>query len=167
MDPTKTTALRDWPMPKKKKDLQSFLGFANFYRRFIYDFAEVALPLNRLTGDVAWEWTTECQAAFDMIKTRIASNEVLAMPTSDGQWRIECDASYYATGAILSQQQPDQTWRPVAFQSWTMSPAQRNYQIYDKELLAVINSIDKWRPYLLGATKSIEVFTDHKNLEFY
>ena len=167
MDPTKTAALRDWPVPKKKKDLQSFLGFANFYRRFIYDFAEVALPLNRLTGDVPWEWTSECQVAFDMIKTRIASNEVLAMPTSDGQWRIECDASYYATGAVLSQQQPDQTWRPVAFQSWTMSPAQRNYQIYDKELLAVINSIDEWRPYLLGATESIEVFTDHKNLEFY
>jgi hypothetical protein len=123
--------------------------------------------LNRLTGDVPWDWTIECQTTFDMIKTRIASNEVLAMPMSDGQWKVECDASYYATGAISSQQQPNQTWRPVAFQSWTMSPAQWNYQIYDKELLAVINSITEWRPYLLGTSQPIEVFTDHKNLEFY
>ena len=96
MDPTKTAAPCDWPTPKKKKDLQSFLGFTNFYQRFIYDFTETALPLNHLTEDVPWDWTAKCQAALDIIKTRIASNEVLTMLTSDGQWKIDCDASYYA-----------------------------------------------------------------------
>ena len=68
MDPTKTAALRDWPTPKKKIDLQSFLGFANFHRCFIYNFTNVALPLNRLTGDVLWDWTSKCQVALDTIK---------------------------------------------------------------------------------------------------
>jgi len=167
MDPLKTAAIRTWPAPIKKKDLQSFLGFANYYRRFIRDFASIALPLNRLTGDVPWEWTPDCQDAFTAIKNRIASDEVLAMANDTGQYRVECDASYYATGSVLSQQQPDGTWRPIAFASWTMTPAQRNYQIYDKEFLAVINSLNEWRQYLLGTPETIEIFTDHRNLEYF
>jgi len=167
MDPLKAEAIRKWTPPTKKKDLQSFLGFANFYRRFIRNFALIALPLNRLTGDVPWEWTRDCQIAFDVIKSCIASDEVLAMPNDDGQYRVECDASYYASGAILSQQQPNNSWRPIAFASWTMTPAQRNYQIYDKEFLAIINALTEWRQYLLGAAKTFEIITDHRNLEYY
>ena len=89
------------------------------------------------------------------------SDEVLAMPNDDGQYRVECDVSYYASGAVLSQQQPDKSWRPIAFASWTMSPTQRNYQIYDKELLAVINALSEWRQYLLGSPQAIDVVTDH------
>ena len=89
------------------------------------------------------------------------------MPNNEGQYRIECDASYYATGAILSQQQADETWRPIAFASWTMTPAQRNYQVYDKEFLAVKNALDEWQRYIKGAPKVTEVITDHRNLEYY
>jgi hypothetical protein len=102
-----------------------------------------------------------------MIIAQIASYEVLAMPNDNRQYKLECDASYYTTGATLSQQQPDETWRPIAFASWTMTPAERNYQIYDKEFLAIINSLSEWRHYLLGAAKQIEIFTDHRNLEYY
>jgi hypothetical protein len=131
MNPLKTKAIRDWPVPTQKKDLQSFLGFANYHRRFIHDFSEIALPLNRLVSDVPWEWTPDCQAAYKKIKELVASDVTLTMPSNDGKYRVECDASYYATGAVLSQQQTDETWRLVAFASWTMSPTQRNYQVYD------------------------------------
>jgi hypothetical protein len=86
-----------------------------------------------------------CQKAYEQIKAQITSDETLAMPNNSGQFRVECDASYYASGAILSQQQANDSWRPVAFASWTMSPAQRNYQVYDKEFLAIINSLMEWR----------------------
>ena len=89
------------------------------------------------------------------------------MPNDEGQYRIECDASYYASGAVLSQEQPDSTWRPIAFTSWTITPAQRNYQIYDKEFLAVINALEEWKRYIIEAPKTTEIITDHKNLEFY
>jgi hypothetical protein len=117
MNPLKTEAIRKWPAPIQKKDLQSFIGFANYYRRFIRNFTEIVLPLNRLTGDVPWEWTPDCQTAFDQIKAMIASDEVLTMPRDEGQFRVESDASYYALGSILSQQQPDAIWRPIAFAS--------------------------------------------------
>ena len=89
------------------------------------------------------------------------------MPSDDGQFRIECDASYYAVGAVLSQQQPDGIWKPVAFRSSTLTDAQRNYQIYDKEFLAIIEALSEWRQYLLGAKHTIDVVTDHRNLEYY
>jgi hypothetical protein len=75
------------------------------------------------------------------------------MPNNDGQYRVECDASYYATGSVLSQQQPDYTWRHITFASWTISPAERNYQIYDKEFLTIINSLSEWRDYPLGVVQ--------------
>ena len=167
MNLLKTKALYDWPTSTKKKDLQSFLGFANCYRWFIKDFAEHALPLNHLTGNVAWEWTAKCQQAYMLIKDIIASDQVLMMPNDEGQYQIECDASYYASGAILSQQQPDTTWRPIVFASWTMTPTQQNYQVYDKEFLGMINVLDEWRHYILGTPQPTEIITNHRNLEFY
>jgi hypothetical protein len=167
MNPLKTQAIRDWPIPTHKKDLQSFLGFMNYYRRFIKNFLEIALPLDRLVGDVPWEWTTDCQSAYETLKSLVASDVTLAMPSDDGKYRVECDPSYYALGSILSQQQPDEMWRPVAFASWTMSPAQRNYQVYDKEFLAIMHSLTEWRKYLLGTKHTVEVITDHRNLEYY
>src|SRR5438477_2465905 len=143
MNPLKTKAIHDWPVLTRKKDLQSFLGFDNYYRRFIKGFAEHALPLNHLTGSAPYEWTDECQKAYQFIKDAITSDQVLTMPNDEGQYRIECDASYYASGAVLSQEQPNSTWRPIAFASWTMTPAQQNYQIYDKEFLAVINALEE------------------------
>ena len=89
------------------------------------------------------------------------------MPSNDGKYRVEADSSDYATGAILSQEQPDGKWRPVAFLSKTLSETERNYQIYDKEMLAVMRALYEWRQYLLGAKQVFEIWTDHKNLEYF
>jgi len=88
---------------------------------------------------------------------------VLALPRREGKFRVEVDASGHAIGGVLSQEQEGK-WKPVAFLSRTMSPAERNYEIYDKELLAIVEALDKWRQYLLDAVEKFEVWTDHENL---
>ena len=166
MDPAKVEGVTQWPTPTCKKHVQGFLGFANFYRRFIKDFSKVAGPLNRLTGLSEWKWTEEEQKAFDTIKRLITSAPVLAVPNDDDPFKIECDASKFAIGAELSQKQ-DGKWRTIAFLSRSLSPAERNYEIYDREMLAIMHALDEWRHFLLGAKHSVEVWTDHKNLEYF
>ena len=151
MDPAKVKAVAEWAVPRKKKELQSFLGFCNYYRRFIRDFSHIARPLHRLTGDVPWEWTLEQQLAFEELKLRITSDPVLIIPNDDNPFRVEADASNFATGAVLSQQAADGKWHPVAFFSKSLNEAERNYEIYDKELLAIMLALEEWRQYLLGA----------------
>lgn len=143
MDPAKVKAVAEWATPTRKKDLQSFLGFCNFYRRFIKDFSCIARPLHRLTGDVPWEWLLEQQLAFDELKHRITAEPVLAIPTDDGKFRVEADSSNYATGAVLSQQGTDGKWHPIAYHSKSFSEAERNYEIYDKELLAIMLALEE------------------------
>jgi hypothetical protein len=167
MDPAKVKAVSEWATPTRKKDLQSFLGFCNFYRRFIKDFSRIARPLHRLTGDVPWEWSSEQQLAFDELKHRITAEPVLAIPTDDGEFRVEADSSNYATGAVLSQQGADGKWHPIAYHSKSLSEAERNYEIYDKELLAIMLALEEWRQYLLGARKSFEIWSDHQNLTYF
>jgi RNase H-like domain found in reverse transcriptase len=111
MDPVKTNAITDWLTPTTKKELQSFLGFMNFYRRFIKDFAKIAAPLNKLTGKIDWIWEEDQQWAFNTLKKIVTSDPILVLPNETGKFMIECDASDYATGAILSQQQKDGTYR--------------------------------------------------------
>lgn len=167
MDPAKVAAVADWAVPRRKKELQSFLGFCNFYRRFIKDFSRVARPLHRLTGDVEWEWGLEQQLAFDELKLRITSEPVLIIPTDDGPFRVEADASNFATGAVLSQKGTDGKWHPVAYHSKSLSEAERNYEIYDKELLAIVLALEEWRQYLLGARHTFKIWSDHLNLTYF
>lgn len=167
MDPRKIRAVKDWPAPKNVKEVQQFLGFANFYRRFIEGFGGLARPLSGLTGKKDWEWGKEQNEAFEAIKGKICSAPVLTMPNDNGMFRIECDSSDFAIGAILSQQQVDMKWKPVAYLSHALNPTERNYEIYDKELLAVMTALSEWRQYLLGAKETFEIFTDHKNLEYF
>jgi hypothetical protein len=103
-------AIRDWPIPAHKKDLQSLLRFVNYYRHFIRNFSKIALLLNRLVGDIPWDWTPDCQTAYESLKSLVASDVTLAMPNDEGKYRVECDASCYASGSILSQQQPNDMW---------------------------------------------------------
>src|SRR3954471_12558367 len=165
MDPIKVKGVADWPKPKNKKDIQSFLGFANFYQRFIKGYSEMARPLTKLMGKEEWSWGSEQEQAFEGLKKVMSMALVLAMPKDEDPFMIECDASEGALGAILSQKQEDK-WRPVAFLSKALNPTERNYEIYDKELLAIITAFDKWQQYLIGA-KEIEVFTDHQNLTYF
>ena len=120
--------------------MQSFLGFTNFYRRFIQGFSEHACPLFDLTqNDAKWNWgTAECNA-FDKLKGSITSAPVLISPDSTKPFRIEADSSDFATGAVFSQVSADDgKWHPVAFLSKSLLPVERNYEIHDKEMLAII-----------------------------
>ncbi|GAW00909.1 reverse transcriptase-RNase H-integrase [Lentinula edodes] len=101
MDPKKVEAVRTWQPPQKKRELQSFLGFCNFFRRFIRDFSKIAKPLTRLTGNATWEWTSLEQDAFNQLKDRIIEDVTLIIPRETGKFRIEADSSDYANGAVL------------------------------------------------------------------
>ena len=166
MDPAKVEAVHDWPIPNDKREVQQFIGFCNYYRRFILGFSAIARPLHRLTGNVPWEGTEECTQAFETLKQRICDQPVLAVPDDEGQFRIEADSSNFANGAILSQL-TNGKWHPIAFRSRSLTPTERNYEIYDKEMLAIMDSIDEWRQYLLGARQPFEVWTDHLNLQYF
>ena len=141
MDPGKLKGIQDWPAPTMVKQVRGFLIFGNFYRRFIQGFSEIAQPLNKnelLKKDRKFEWTTECQQAFDDLKTCFTSEPVLIMPDQTKPFQIECNMSKYASGAVLTQLDSNGDRHPCAFISKVFSPAERNYEIYDRELLAII-----------------------------
>jgi hypothetical protein len=168
MDPIKIEGVRGWPEPRKVKELQSFLGFINFYRRFIEDFSRIARPLHNLTRkDTKWEWKETHQKAFDDLKERVTSAPILTQPDVSRPFKLETDASDFATGAVLSQLCEDEKWRPVGFLSKSLNDTERNYQIYDKELLSVIRALEEWRHLLEGASHSVDIYNDHRNLTYF
>ena len=142
MDKSKVDGVLSWPEPKKVKDVQAFLGFANFYRQFIRDFGRIARPLSELTRkDKTWEWGSEQQEAFDTLKKAFTTAPILKIPDDENPFRIECDSSDFATGAVLEQMGEDGLWHPVAFYSKALGPHERNYEIYDKEMLAIVRAL--------------------------
>jgi Retroviral aspartyl protease./Reverse transcriptase (RNA-dependent DNA polymerase). len=168
MDPAKVSAVKEWPTPHNVKDIQSFLGFANFYRRFIREFAKKASALTRLTRkDIPFDWDENCQTAFEELKIAFTSAPILRHFDPDQPSTIECDASDYVTAGCLSQPDADGILHPVAFFSRKMSPAECNYDIYDKELMAVVQSFEEWRAELEGAAFPVQVISDHKNLQHF
>jgi len=168
MDPEKIRTITEWPPIQNVKDVQSFLGFANFYRRFIYNFSKIASPLTQLTKkDIAWNWTPECQRAFDTLRAAFTSSVVLAHYDPERKIVVETDASDYVSAGILSQYDDHGILRPVAYFSRKHTPAECNYEIYDKELMAVVRAFEHWRPELEGSVHPIDVVTDHKNLEYF
>jgi len=166
MDPKKVSSILEWPIPKNVKELQSFLGLANYYRRFIPSFAAIAHPLHcLLKKNVKFIWSTETQDAFDNIKSRFSSAPILAYPNRELPFMVETDSSNFAIGAILSQTLPkDNKVHPVAFFSRSLNAAERNYPIYDKELLAIVDALEQWRHLLKGTDTPFTIFSDHRNL---
>ena len=144
MEQEKIKVVKKWKIPTKVKDIESFLGFANFYQRFIYNFSYTARPLNKLKGKKEWKWEEEHQKMFEELKEKITSQPVLSLPRREGKFRVETDASGHAIGGVLSQEQ-DGKWKPIVFLSRMMQPAERNYKIYNKELLAIVEVLAKWR----------------------
>ncbi|KAH0602908.1 uncharacterized protein H6S33_008558 [Morchella sextelata] len=168
MDPRKVEIVKNWTVPKTVKDVQAFLGFANFYRRFIRGFSELASPLTRLTRkDISFGWTPEAQTAFNAMKEAFTTAPILTHFDPEKEITMETDASDYVSAGILSQYDDNSTLRPVAYFSKKHSPDECNYEIYDKELLAIIRSFEEWRPELEGAAHPIAVISDHKNLEYF
>ena len=166
MDPKKVQAIQDWPVPTTKKQLQAFLGFCNFYRRFIRNFSAIAKPLTSLTGKVEWSWGEAQEQAFQKLKQKISEEVVLLIPRAQGRFRVEADSSDYATGAVLSQL-VNSKWYPVAFLSKSLNEAERNYEIYDKEMLAIMHALEEWRQYLMGNPDKFEIWSDHQNLQYF
>ncbi len=122
--------------------------------------------MTQLTGNDPWKWGTAQQAAFEELKRLLAEEVVLAIPTEGGKFCVEADASKGAIGVVLSQEQ-DGIWHPVAFLSKSLTVTERNYEIYDKELLAIMLALDEWRHYLMGAAQDFKIWTDHQNLQYF
>ena len=166
MDPEKISSIVNWPRPKALKELQKFLGLANYYRRFIALFSKLARPLHDLQKKSAsWRWSKKEQAAFAALKRAFASEVVLKHADPNRAFVVETDASDYAVGCVLSQRDDAGHLRPLAFHSRSLNPAEANYPILDKELLAVITAFKVWRHHLEGAKERVQVLTDHRNLE--
>jgi len=147
----KVQTLLEWAPPTNVKAVQSFLGFANFYRRFIEGFSKICKSLTDLTKKgIRWQWTEEAQNTFEMLKRWFTTAPILrhfdpALPTV-----METDASDFAIGAVLSQQVEGRL-HPVAFHSQQVDKAEINYEIHDKEMLVVVSAFKEWRRYLEGA----------------
>ena len=152
MDPVKIAGVTEWLVPTSKKEVQSFVGFTNFYCRFISNFSHHACVLFDLTRkDVRFMWGNCKQVAFDRLKELVTSALVLTLLDSECPYRVEADGSGVTMGAVLSQLSPeDDKWHPVAFLSKSLSAVERNYEIHDTEMLAIIQALEEWRHYLEG-----------------
>jgi len=162
----KIKAVKEWKTPTKVKNVESFLGFTNFYQRFIQNFSHIAKLLNKLKDKKDWKWEEEQQKVFEELKENITSQPVLSLPRREGKFRVEMDALGYAIEGVLSKEQ-DGKWKPIVFLSRTMQPAERNYKIYDKELLAIVEALTKWKQYLLDTLETLEIWTNHENLKYF
>jgi transposase InsO family protein len=164
-NPRLVQALTDFPQPKTLKQLQSFLGLANYYRKFISNFSRIALPLTDATQNVSSsnlrpiEWTGQMQIAFKELKKALTSAPCLALPDPNGEFEVITDASEdaKAIGAVLVQ-----NGHPVAYESKKLNVHQLNYSVHDKEMCAIMHALERWRPFLLG--QHFKVYTDHRSL---
>jgi len=158
MDKTKVQTIVNWPEPRKVKDVQSFLGFANFYCRFIHGYSDIVIPLTCLTRkNSPWKFDSKCHAAFEKLKEEFTHAPVLTHWVPDAKIVVETDASDYALAAILSTYTPDGELHPIAFHSHSFNPTELNYDTHDKELLAIFEAFKHWRQYLEGSGTPIDV----------
>ena len=162
-DPSKTEKVAQWPVPTNRKEIQQFLGLANYYRRFVKDFATIAKPLHSLTEKTAkFEWTSKCQTAFEELRHRLITAPVLAFPDYEREFILDTDASDTGIGAVLSQVQEDGSERIIAYASRVLTKPERRYCVTRRELLAVVCFVQHFRPYLLG--RHFLLRTDHGSL---
>ena len=165
VDHEKIKAIASWEAPKDVKGVRSFIGFANFYRNFIKDFARVSGPLQKPTKKgTPFRWDTEQQEAFNLLKQLFTTTPILAMWQDERETVLETDASGWATGGCLSHYGSKGLLRPIAYYSKNLTPTECNYSIQDKELLAIIRCLNEWRSELIRLSKPFNILTDHKNL---
>jgi transposase InsO family protein len=168
VDPEKVAAIKEWKAPTTVRGVRGFLGFANYYREFIPQFSHIATPLNALTKkDVPFLWTDQCQEAFEVLQNRLINAPLLAQWDPDRETVVETDSSGYADGGCLAQYDDQHRLRPVAYFSKKKLPAEVNYPIHDKEMLAVILCLKQWDAELRSTKAPFTVLTDHKNLQYF
>lgn len=159
VDPAKTQAVNNWPIPTNAKGVRGFLGLAGYYRKFIRGFGGIAAPLTRLLTKNGFRWTTEASTAFAQLKMALVSPSVLRLPDFTQHFIVDSDACGVGLGAILIQED-----RPVAFYSEALKGSALALSTYDKEMLAIVKAIRRWRPYLLG--RPFIVRTDQRSLKY-
>ena len=164
MDKAKVELISYLPTPKCVRDIRSFLGHAGFYRRFIKDFSAIARPLcNLLAKDVPFAGSQACEAAFDNLKTMLVSPPIMRSPNWNLSFEIMYDASYYAIGAMLGQREDKKAFA-IYYASKTLDFSQANYTTTEKEFLAVVFALEKFRSYIVGSP--VTIFTDHAALKY-
>lgn len=168
MDPEKVRAISEWEAPTTTKGLRGFLGFANFYRSFINGYSKICAPLTCLTGKgTPWKWGIQQEQAFNKLKEKFIKEPALAQWDPDRETILETDCSGYALGGCLIQKQSDESWRSVAYYSRKLTGAEMNYEIHDKELLAVVACMKEWDAELRGLDKTFTILSDHMNLKYF
>ena len=155
-DKRKIKALQEWPVPKSVSDVRSFLGLANYYRRFVEKFAHRAAPLTSLMGKGEFTWTDECEKAFRDLIQALTDAPVIVPPDPNLPFHVRTDASRFAVGAMLSQARGT-----IAFESRKLSAAERNYPVHEQELLAVVHALKTWKHLLQGASSKFRITTDN------
>jgi len=170
MSEKRVESILNWRAPRWVKDVQILIRFANFYRRFMENFSKVCKPITDMLktkgGKHLWFWGEEQDKAFKELKQRFTSAPILEHFYPDRKTVIETDASDFALGSILSQYLGKRL-HPDAFQSSKLTDSERNYEIHDKELLAILEAFREWKHYLLGADDPVMVYTDHQNLQYF
>ena len=158
VDPAKVRSILEWPIPTSVKGVRGFLGLTGYYRKFIQDYGKMARPLTELTKKEGFKWGAEALAAFENLKRALTSAPVLTLPDFSQPFQIECDAFGRGIGAILMQNK-----RPISYFNKALSPTNLSKSVYEKELMALVLSVQHWRHYLIG--RSFVVFTDQKSLK--
>jgi hypothetical protein len=158
-DPSKTEAMVKWPVPTSVTELRGFLGLTGYYRKFIHHFGILAKPLTNLLKKKQFGWSTEAQRVFEALKAAMTSTPVLALPDFKEQFILETDACDSGIGVVLMQKE-----RPVAYLSKALGPVRQKLSIYEKEFLALIMAVEKWRPYL--QRQEFLIRRDHKSLSY-
>jgi RNase H-like domain found in reverse transcriptase/Reverse transcriptase (RNA-dependent DNA polymerase)/Retroviral aspartyl protease len=162
-DPEKVRAIHDYPVPQNKKHIQQWMGMLGFFRVFIKDLQLTARPITSLLRkDTRWKWGPPQQSAFDKLKAALTSDSVLMLPRMDQEFIIQSDASTVGIGAVLMQKDGE-AYRPVAFTSRTLTPAESNYCITELECLSLVNSLAKFKHYI--AYQHCTIWTDHAALK--
>ncbi|GJZ78162.1 putative reverse transcriptase domain-containing protein [Tanacetum coccineum] len=159
VDPAKIESIKDWASPKSPTEIRQFLGLAGYYRRFIEGFSKIAKPMTKLTQKkVKFEWGDKQEAAFQLLKQKLCSAPILALPEGSEDFIAYCDASKKGLGAVLMQRE-----KVIAYASRQLKIHEKNYTTHDLELGAVVFALKIWRHYLYGT--KCTVFTDHKSLQ--
>ena len=164
VDKAKVELISNLPTPKCVRDIRSFLGHARFYRRFIKDFSAIARPLcNLLAKDVPFAWSQACETGFDKLKTMLVSHPIMRSPNWYLSFEIMCDASDYVIGAVLGQREDKKVF-VIYYASKTLDSVQANYTTIEKEFLAIVFALEKFRSYIVGSPATI--FTNHAALKY-
>ena len=166
LDPSKTDAVKTFPVPRNQHDVSSFLGFCNYYRKFAKNYSKITNPLNKLlVKDTKFKWTSECQDAFESLKEKLITTPILAFPNINKPFILTCDASKSAIGCILSQLGDDNKEHVISYNGRSLRPSEKDYGITELEcLLSVIDAVEHYYAYL--ASQPFKIITDHQAIKY-